>query len=95
MTNNDTRIAMDTLYKNIESAKKAIQNIRDKCSHDKSSEQNYSWRPGAMNKVQKCDYCDEITDSPFSQENLEVTTTTFTTNDDDGEIITINIPPEE
>lgn len=51
---------VDKLYKQIAVAQDKINTLRKKCKHPKTHMGLYSWRIGAMDKVELCNTCDAV-----------------------------------
>lgn len=60
MTNEEIKTERDQNYAQIKSADERLKELRIICKHEKTSECNYSWRPGNIQRADVCDYCGEF-----------------------------------
>lgn len=64
MKNEDIKKKRDRLYGKIKDANEALNELRENCKHEKTRQQNYSYRIGVVDFVSMCSYCDEIVVTP-------------------------------
>ncbi len=60
MKNEDIKVACEHLFTVIKMSEDKLSEIRKICKHEKTYEGNYSWRPGAIQLADICEYCGEL-----------------------------------
>lgn len=60
MKNEEIAIECQQMYNQIKNAEQRLKQLRDICKHEKTSEGNYSWRPGNIMLADICDYCGQL-----------------------------------
>lgn len=57
MTPEETKEECNLLYKQIEYCHERLKVIREECKHEKTFRGTYSWRIGAFDECDICEYC--------------------------------------
>ena len=60
MDKNLIKIETEKNYKQIAKSQARLEELRSICKHEKTYEGNYSWRIGAMQLAEICEYCGEM-----------------------------------
>lgn len=60
MKNEEIKIECEKMYVQIKSAEDQLKELRAICKHEKTFEGNYSWRIGAIQRADICEYCGEF-----------------------------------
>ncbi len=56
----EIKIECERAYAQIEAAKKRLAELRSVCKHERTYIGHYSYRPGAIDQANICEYCAEI-----------------------------------
>lgn len=57
MSNEEIKAECEKMWAQIESATQRLEELRKICKHEKTFEGNYSWRPGAIQVADICEFC--------------------------------------
>jgi len=60
MNNEEIKKECEQMYSQIKNAEERLKELRKECKHEKTFEGNYSWRIGAIQLADICEYCGEL-----------------------------------
>lgn len=60
MNSQEIKQRRDELLLQIESAEKALKELRDSCPHENIIDTNWSWRIGCIDPAEVCDDCGKL-----------------------------------
>ena len=60
MKNEEIKKECEQMYAQIKSSEERLKELRKICQHEKTFVGNYSWRIGAIQTADICEYCGEL-----------------------------------